>query len=213
MRYWLKKFGADEETFWEEFRRRHFGSQEGDWIYPREKNCRFLDFFEECPAAHDRNMSMSFLVALFIIKCAIVRTYNETRTSIDSFFETTDGQRIQQVQSVVTEMIIDQTIVNIESQWQQVQQLTEVILRKNPSVRRTDLIPADFIPPRPLSASNDRPEEISSENRPEERIQGQPRVVAFFILCLIYCIRCLARVPGAKAMLKYCFGKHPSFDQ
>ena len=74
---------------------RHVQSQEGEWIDPRNKNCRFLDIWDEFPNVNDRDVPLSFLVVLLIIKCRIVATYDATCISIDLAFR--GGQRIQAV--------------------------------------------------------------------------------------------------------------------
>ena len=60
IRYWMKIDHTDEETR-DQLRQSHAGTKDGDWIYPREKGCRFLDIFEECPDA--RRSSLPYLLS------------------------------------------------------------------------------------------------------------------------------------------------------
>lgn len=92
IRYWMKRNGGGEDVI-AELLHLHAGSEEGDWLYPREKNCRFLDFFEECTNITERDMSLAYLVALLVIKLRIVAAHTGTRRAIDSAFETTGGQK------------------------------------------------------------------------------------------------------------------------
>ncbi|GAX21659.1 hypothetical protein FisN_29Hu097 [Fistulifera solaris] len=184
MRYWISIEG---ETM-EEIQRLTLQSQEGDWIYPREKDCRYGNMFDTFPSApYNLDLPLAFFVALLIIKCRIVATYDAIYRSIDVAFTTESGLRIQEVQSTVAEMLIDDAVVDIDSQRQQVDELVNVIHRHN-----SILLPA-ILNPVPLSTNK---EHASSE-------------VAFVFL---YSIRFFYRVPGAKQMLEKRFGKNPSYD-
>ncbi|GAX17122.1 hypothetical protein FisN_5Hu508 [Fistulifera solaris] len=187
IRYHLNMIDADEETIME-LMSRHVAFQEGDWIYPREKNCRFLSIFDECPTVNSPLVPLAFLVALLIIKCGIVATYDATFKSIDLAFEATGGQHIQEVKDTVKEMLIDVDHVKIDSQRQQVQQLVDIIHRNNPY-----MLPA-ILNPLPL-ASNERTEGYD---------RGQPSEVKDIIP---YCVRCFLRVPGAEQMLEQRIGE------
>ena len=173
---------------------RHTQSQEGDWIYPREKNCRFFDVFQEFRYFNDHKVSMSFLVALLIIKLRIVATYDATCSSIDLAFGTTGGQRIQKMQMLVKEMLMDERFVNIESQRQQVERLVHVIHERNATMFPSILNPAPF---------------LANSNRYQDNIRGSTGEALF---ALLYGTRCLVRVPGAKEMLEQRFGKNPSYN-
>jgi hypothetical protein len=165
---------------------RHFASKEGDWIYPREKNCRFLDIFDECPDVDNRDAPLSFLMALLIIKLRIVATYDATHRSIALAFDTTGGERIQEVQESVQEWLVDERLVNIDRQRQQVERLLDVIHRNNPLMLPAFLNPIPYLEPDSKS------------------LQGHSAEVS---KSLIYCLRTFLRVPGVEAMLKQRFGK------
>jgi hypothetical protein len=115
IRYWTK-IDLDDRSKLFDLMNRHFVSQEGDWIYPRNQNCRFMDVFEECANVTDQKAPLPFLVALLIIKCRIVATYDITCESMDLAFGTPNGQRIQEVQSAVKELLLDEALMNIQSQ-------------------------------------------------------------------------------------------------
>lgn len=192
IRYWEKAdFMRGEESI-AELLRRHARSREGEWLYPREKNCRFLDFFEECPAANDKDVPLAFLVALLIIKLRLDAGYDATCQSIDLAFATTGGEHIQEVQVAVREMLIDSSVVDIDRQRQQVERLVNVIHRNNPSMLPSILDPLPLL-----------------ERRPQSNIQGDPSDVYD---TLNYCNRCFVRVPGAQLMLEQRFGERPSYN-
>lgn len=41
-------------------------TQQGEWIYPREKNCRYLDIFEECPDVTDQDVPLLFGCLIYL---------------------------------------------------------------------------------------------------------------------------------------------------
>lgn len=192
IRYWMRIKVAREVNMIEAMRR-HILSKEGDWIYPRAKNCRFLDIFDEFPNVNYRDVPLSFLVALLIIKCRIVATYDATCRSIDLAFGATGGQRIHVVQHLVKEMLIDEGFMNIESQRQQVDRLVNVIHRNNPS-----MLPA-ILNPTPLLR----------KEYPQPRVEGEPSEASYV---LTGSLRCFLRVPGAKEMLVQRFGENPTYN-
>jgi hypothetical protein len=178
---------SDDETLME-LMSRHIESQEGEWIYPREENCRFLDIFEECPAVNNPLVPLTFLVGLLIIKCARVATYDATHKSIDLAFEATGGQRIQEAKATVEEMLIDDELVNIDSKQQQLlQRRINVIHRNNPY-----MLPA-LLNPLPLA----------SKERTQGYDRGQPSKVKHLI---VYFACCFLRVPGTEEMLEQRIG-------
>ena len=164
IRFMMNLNGASEDVA-VELLRRHEESQEGNWMYPREKNCRFLDAFEECPHVDDCFVTLAYLVALIIVKLRIVAAYDATRRAIDSAFETSGGQSIQEVHNILKDMLIDESLVNIDSQRQQVERLVNAIHRNNPS-----MLPA-ILNPRPLL----------TQKRPVVMSPGSPSD-AFFVL-------------------------------
>jgi hypothetical protein len=166
----------------------HFESQEGEWIYPRNENCRYLDIFKEVSWVNDRNATLAFLVALLIIKFRIVATYDATCGSIDLAFGTSNGQRIQEIQCTVKEMLLDETLMNIENQREQVERLVNVIHRRNAII-----LPA-ILNPVPLLGKKWR-------DAPDE---------ALFVL--LHGTGCLIRVPGAQTLLEQRFGKAPPYN-
>ncbi|GAX29232.1 hypothetical protein FisN_28Lu091 [Fistulifera solaris] len=56
IRYWLNFDKLDEE----EILTRHRQSREGEWLYPIEPNCRFLDIFQECPPIKNQREAAPF---------------------------------------------------------------------------------------------------------------------------------------------------------
>jgi hypothetical protein len=75
-RYWLTK--TDEED-----RQRRVSSNEGDWIYPREKDSRYKDIFAECGNAEE-TIELRSLVSLAIIKMRLVAVHEARAKAIDA---------------------------------------------------------------------------------------------------------------------------------
>ncbi len=193
MRYWMKSQGTLEETR-DSLLPFHAGTQKGDWIYPREPKCRFLNFFETCPDRNDRNVPVEFLVALLIIKCRILVAIGATCKSANLALGSVNGQRIHEVHSTVTEMVIDGELVNIESQRQQADQLVDAIHRENAIILPAILNPAPLL-------NSELPQSGARAAQCEEALN-----------VLMYCARCLLRVSGAKEMLERRFGHNPSYS-
>lgn len=196
MRHWMRYFEVPRRQ--QIMLRQTFANKEGEWPYPREANCRYLDFFEECRHIDDREMPLSFLVALFIIKTRIVAAHYATRRSLELAFETTGGQLIQEVRAVVTEMLIDSNVViasdvDVHSQRHQVSRLFYVINRNNPTMLPSILNPDHLLDLEP----------------PVRRFVGDPSEV-FDVLH--YCDRSVLRVPGNQDILENEFGENPIYD-
>jgi hypothetical protein len=75
-RYWLTKTA-------EEDRQRRVSSNEGDWIYPREKDSRYKDIFAECGNAEE-TIELRSLVSLAIIKMRLVAVHEARKKAIDA---------------------------------------------------------------------------------------------------------------------------------
>ncbi|GAX27668.1 hypothetical protein FisN_13Hu237 [Fistulifera solaris] len=117
IRYWMKVSGQETtEEFWVRLQ-----SEEGEWTYPREKDCRFLNIYQEVPAANEHNVPLAFLMAILIIKLRIVATYDATCRSIDLAFQTTGGRRIHMIQNAVKDIFLGDRVKIIENQRQQVE--------------------------------------------------------------------------------------------
>lgn len=71
-RYWITYDDWDDE------RGTHSSSSEGDWIYPKEEGCRYLDVFKDCEEVKDRGDLWS-LLAFAVIKMRLVAVF-ESRT-------------------------------------------------------------------------------------------------------------------------------------
>jgi hypothetical protein len=120
IRYWLN-FGNQD---YDEVVARHGRSHEGDWMYPFEPNCRFLDIFKECPNTED--LMEPYIVALAVIKLRIVASYCSIMRSINFAFDQTDAKRIQEVQLNAQEMLVDSDI-DIDNQREQLDRLVSKI--------------------------------------------------------------------------------------
>jgi hypothetical protein len=183
IRYWMKITGQETtEEFWIRLQ-----TQEGEWTYQREKNCRFLDIYQEVPTANEHNVPLAFLMAILIIKLRIVATYDATCRSIDLAFQTTGGRHIHMIQNAVKDILLGDRVKMIENQRQQVERLINVIHDNN---RYIFSLIVDPVPQITLVA-------------PSDRIRGRPSEAEFV---LRYCIRCNSRIPGVMEMLERRFG-------
>lgn len=186
MRYLLQGGAGQSE---EDFVRRHVRSHEGEWIYPRERNCRFLDFFQQFVLPENCNVPTSFLVAVLIIKLRLIATYDSLSRAIEVTFDTTGGQRIHVVQGVVADMLMGNSLrdLDIDSQKEQVERLFDLIDEVNPSILQS------IHDPKPVLdlcfASCSLQKEV-------------PGHVAEAFEISRYCSRCFNRVPGAKRLLE-----------
>ncbi|GAX12621.1 hypothetical protein FisN_13Lh086 [Fistulifera solaris] len=190
IRSWMQTDLTGHETA-RELAMRHDGIQKGEWFFPREKNSRYLNMFEVCPNVDYRSVPVAFLVVLLVIKCRLVAAYDATCKSIDLALATTDGQRIQEVKELVTDMLINKKLMNIVSQRKQVVWLVNAIHGNN-----AIMLPA-ILNPEPLL------EKYSREGTQDQAAE------AFFTL--FYGVPCLIRIPGVEAMLEQRFGKKPFY--
>lgn len=195
VRYWVSVYCVWTTRPMTEIMSRHVESKEGEFFYPRTKNGRYQDLFEEYPAAVDeQDMLMVFLVTLLIIKLRIVAAYDAACASLDLVFhETTGGRLIQEVRCTVADMIIDERLVNIDSQRRQIDQLVEIIDRRNPTTLPAILNPLPLI----------------SQRQPATDVRGEPSE-AYEIVTYSY--RCFARIPGARKMLEDRYGPNPTYN-
>ena len=171
---------------------KHVNSKEGDWIYPREENCRYLDIFQDIFSTQNpQEVELPFLVALAIIKLRIVAAHDAALQSVDLAMEGT-GQRIQEVQPALKDMLFCEH-VDVESQRQQVNRLLDAIHLQNPS-----MLPA-LINPGPLTAQP--PPAVYTPGQPSEAYRT-----------LIDCKATLNRIPGAIDLLEERFGSNPTYN-
>lgn len=171
----------------------HFNSKEGDWIYPRKPNCRYSDICDEIlNRTGIQEVKTFFLVALAIVKFRVVAEHDAVSQSVDLAFEGATGQRIQEVQSTVKDMLVRKDI-DMESQRQQLDRILDAIHLHNPSV-----LPA-MINPTP----------ITEQPCPHPVTPGHPSEVYD---TLAYSRRCLVQIPGALDILKERFGSNPVYN-
>lgn len=171
---------------------RHSNSKEGDWIYPRDTDCRYLDPFPHIANIDPEVVILPFLVVLFTIELRMVAARDSAVYSVEVALEGTAGQHIQQVQSEIKEMLICQDI-DIESQRDQIRRLFDAIHLQNPS-----MLPA-LIHPLPLF----------EQAKPTRCTRGHPSEV---LKLLVDCFVPFRHVPGAIEMLKDRFGSFPVYN-
>lgn len=112
IRYWLQFDDLD----YGEVLSRHRRSRPGDWLYPIQHNCRYLDMLEECPKMEEQKVIEPYLMALVIIKMRIVASHAAVSRELDFVFQQTVGKRIQEVRSLVQEMLVGSDLANQNQQ-------------------------------------------------------------------------------------------------
>ncbi|GAX21869.1 hypothetical protein FisN_30Hu070 [Fistulifera solaris] len=181
IRYWVRfkeLLDLDQDDF--QIPDNYLNSKEGDWIYPRETDCRYLDVFQDIWSNENaQETELAFLVALLIIKLRIVAAHDAAKFSIELALGGVAGQRIQEVQPAIEEMVIRQD-ADVEGQREQVHRLMDVIHDKNPSVL--------------LALLNPRP--VMEESKPKSGVPSDVHRI------LMDCKAVYYRVPGAVELLK-----------
>ncbi|GAX28084.1 hypothetical protein FisN_2Hu098 [Fistulifera solaris] len=188
--YWLKineVVDSNPETIFE----RHLHSREGDWIYPREKDCRYLDPLPLIAGRDMQSLVLPFLVAFVIIKLRIVAAHDSAVHCVKVALEGKSGQRIKEVQSLIEGMLTRKDI-NIDRQREQIHELFDAIHLRNPS-----MLPA-FINPMPLTMFP-----------PSDFTPGHPSEV---VKILMECQKSFTEIPGALEILKDRFGSSPVYN-
>jgi hypothetical protein len=173
----------------------HINSQEGDWIYGHEKDCRYLEIFEECPDERPHSMCLPLLVAVAVIKMRIVATHDARKKSLELFQLTSSGEKLSPVQSVITSILEgDDTFrAKMEDQRAQLNRLLDQIHLNNPTMLSA------LLNPYPLLEQGD----------PDELVIGDPSEV-YFILRDAYDL--WHRIPGAKEQLEARCGHNPTYS-
>jgi hypothetical protein len=97
---------------------RHQQTHEGDRLYAIEPNCRYRDIFRECPMLAAKSLTAPLLLALAIIKMRIVESHDCIMPAVESALKETECERIQEVRSVIQEMIVERNY-NLSNQEQQ----------------------------------------------------------------------------------------------
>jgi hypothetical protein len=186
-RYWCREDPGDRELL-------HQNSEEGDWLYGHEEDCRYLDIFEECPDAR-HSMCLSMMVAVAVIKMRIVATHDARKKYLELFQLTSSGEKLSPVLSVMTSILEgDDTFrAKMEDQRAQLNRLLDQIHLNNPT-----MLPA-LLNPNPLLARDD----------PGYHTDGHPSA-AFYVLTNALLPWC--RIPGAKEPLEARFGRNPTYN-
>lgn len=77
------------------------GSAKGDWIYPREKNCRFHNILDECSEWKadrlDDSTGIYFVTAVWLVKKMILSMFYTTLTAIACFESTALGGMLSEM--------------------------------------------------------------------------------------------------------------------
>ncbi|GAX25585.1 hypothetical protein FisN_28Hu055 [Fistulifera solaris] len=184
IRYWIN-FEEQDDT---ELFSRHERSREGDWVFPLEPNCRFLDIFEECSTLNEQKYTMPFLVAMVIIKLRIIASHEAISQTLDFVFQKTSAQKIQEVRPILHHMLAG---CDLTTQRQQLRRLLDKIQVDDSQIDDSSVF--DFF----------RRCEHISENRNTRGISYilfDPLPFPRYLI-LENSLRCFFRVPGALDIL------------
>jgi hypothetical protein len=165
-RYWVTYDDWDDE------RGTHSSSKEGDWIYPKQDGCRYLDVLKDCEEVRDRGNLWS-LLAFAVIKMRLVAVF-EARTRAFEAASSAHSSRIGQGEAEVENMQreIMGTVEHeqlLSDQGRQLDQLLDLIDGHNEV-----MVPA-LLHPGPLSSQP--PPSSYSHGSPSEARMMLPHVV------------------------------------
>lgn len=191
IRYW-NEIDSDLNVALEQMYRNSLNTKEGEWIYARERDCRYVDMFEHYSNQELLKVERPFLVAMVIIQLRIVAAHEAAIQSLELALSGTAGQRIQEVRLAIQEMLV-RPDVNVTRLRQQVHRMLDAIHLLNPS-----MLPA-LINPRP----------ILDQPPPPRIVRGHPSEIYRTIR---ECWRCFQQVPGALEMLQERFGSNPVYN-
>jgi hypothetical protein len=93
------------------------GSKEGDWIYPREKNCRFNNFLQECSEVDPTTMNIHHLFAVWLVKKKALSMYFTTMRAWVCFCSTKFGERFLDHADLSSEILGFLTDVDAFDSW------------------------------------------------------------------------------------------------
>jgi hypothetical protein len=171
------------------------GSKEGDWIYPREKNCRFNNIYEDVPAIGEV-VDCYLLVVVWLIKKRILSIYVCREEAFSIFlYETNCYSKYLGENEIVGHTIRkfltgygvgknDEYIAFMHEQERQLNQLADRIDEINPmalrTLRQADLtrLISTMLPPTPdpSDPNMDLNEAYAVANDSNELLQGIPGV-------------------------------------
>lgn len=146
-RHWLTKEARGGD------RRRHRSSKEGDWIYPRQKDCRYLDIFAECENVEQGDLSS--LLALAAIKMRLVAVFDARERELERISSSTSS--LAQTGTEEADIVRRSIMGTVEQertladQRRQLDQLLDAVHRRN-----DDVLPG-ILDPGPLIAQGTQP--------------------------------------------------------
>ena len=186
--FWMKR----DDTIREQMLQVHLGSSEGDWLYPKEKDARFLDIFHKNDNIDMKNCELSSLVALATIKMRLVMMEKSHLVILKEFKSTTLGSMVDPVSSVI-EGMLPGSDPRLEGQRDQLDRLLDIIDRNNPTMLPSIL----------------NPDPLLCQEKPDSYSTGSPSE-AYFVL--LNADRVWCRIPGAMDFLEKRFGKNPIYN-
>jgi len=153
-RYWVKRmYGNRSSSDGELYDRLHENSKPGDWIYPREHNCRFKNFFDECTGVDPNDIGPLFLAAVWLIKRKLLCAMVSAEHAYACFLNTDSAQEgsIQQEHTIrVFEYLLGFDITGptafrdmVERQDAELNRISDIIDSKN-----RDVLPSFLAEPR-----------------------------------------------------------------
>jgi hypothetical protein len=145
---------------WDDEHETHSSSNEGDWIYPKQEGCRYLDILKDCEAVKDRSDLWS-LLAFAVIKMRLVAVFEERTKAFEaaSASHSSAGQGGIEVENIRREIMgtVEKEQL-LADQGRQLDQLLDLIDGHNTCMVPALLHPGPlFTRPPPSSYSNGSP--------------------------------------------------------
>jgi hypothetical protein len=142
-RYWARRTFDDTEG--EEEDERYATSTEGQWMYPRQENCRYLDIFEEVePDAVD----LTELLAFAVMKMRLVAVYDSRMNELEAFTSTEASKLLGSDELGVMRRNVIGTIeeeAKLADQRRQLDQILDCIQARNAVILPALLNPAPML--------------------------------------------------------------------
>jgi hypothetical protein len=175
-RYWVTYDDWDDE------RGTHSSSNEGDWIYPKQEGCHYLDVFKDCAEVNDGG-NLWALLAFAVIKMRLVAVFEARTRTLDASHSSRARQGEAELEKMRLEIM--GTVEHeqlLSDQGRQLDQLLDLIDGHNKI-----MVPALL-----------RPGPLSSQPRPSSFMHGSPEEAR---LMLPHVIDVWSSIPGASRYL------------
>lgn len=149
--YWLNQQRSDDEDSHDETVSRHENSSEGEWIYPKVIDARFINILEPFMYENTKYIDLSMLVAAACIKMRLVAIEMSQEQTMKAFNSSKLGVQASPVNHIV-ESMLPASDKRLKGQRYQLDKLLDIIHQNNPAVLPALLNPDPLLnQPRPGS--------------------------------------------------------------